>query len=62
MTSVPDARWKNNIKGASDGKVDQRNIDGILKDTMKAYDNWVKNSQNKGKEFKYKIDNDDMDK
>lgn len=48
--------------GASDGKVDQRNIDRILKGPMKAYDKWIKNPQNKGKEFKYEINNDDMDK
>lgn len=24
---------------------------------MKAYDNWIKNPKNKGKEFRYEIDN-----
>lgn len=38
------------------GKVEQRNIDGILKDAMKAYDKWVQ--KNNGKIFKYEIDKD----
>ena len=36
--SVTDIGWENNIMGNSrTGKVEQRNIDGILKDSMKAY-------------------------
>ena len=37
------------------------NIDSIIKDSMKAYDNWIKNSKNKGKEFRYEIDNNTPD-
>ena len=44
------------------GKVEQGNIDGILKDSMKAYNNWIKNPKNKGKEFRYEIDKDTPDK
>ena len=45
------------------GKVEQGNIDGILKDSMKAYNNWIKNPKNKGKEFRFEIDKDvDPDK
>ena len=55
--SVPDKGWENNIMGNSkSGKVEQRNIDGILKDAMKAYDKWVQ--KNNGKTFKYEIDKD----
>ena len=55
--SVPDKGWENNIMGNSkSGKVEQRNIDGILKDAMKAYDKWVQ--KNNGKIFKYEIDKD----
>ena len=45
------------------GKVEQGNIYGILKDSMKAYNNWIKNLKNKGKEFRFEIDKDvDPDK
>ena len=44
------------------GKVEQGNIDGILKDSMKAYNNWIKNPKNKGKELRYEIDKDTPDK
>ena len=37
------------------GNVEQRNIDGILKDAMKAYETWSKDKNNAGKEFKYEI-------
>jgi RHS repeat-associated protein len=48
--------WEQNIMGNSQkGNVEQRNIDGILKDAMKAYEKWVQDPQNKGKEFKYEI-------
>ncbi len=41
--------WENNIMGDSQkGKVDQRNIDGVLKDALKAYDTWSKDKNNKG--------------
>ena len=61
--SVTDIGWENNIMGNSrTGKVEQRNIDGILKDSMKAYNNWIKNPKNKGKEFRYEIDKDTPDK
>ena len=61
-TSVIDTGWENNIMGNSHtGKVEQRNIDGILKDSMKAYDNWIKNPKNKGKNFRYEIDNNTPD-
>ena len=48
--------WEGNIMGESQtGKVEQRNIDGILKDAMKSYDKWIQNPKNKGKEFRYEI-------
>lgn len=31
------------------GKVEQGNIDGILKDSMKAYNNWIKNPKKQRK-------------
>jgi hypothetical protein len=40
------------------GKVEQRNIDGILKDAMKEYDKWIQNPKNEGKEFRYEINSD----
>jgi len=53
----PDKGWGNNIMGNSQsGKVEQRNIDGILQDAMKAYEAWSKDKDNAGKEFKYEID------
>ena len=60
--SIPDAGWENNIMGSPDGKVEQRNINGILKDSMKAYNNWIKKTKNKGKEFRYEINNYNPDK
>ncbi|MDR1763090.1 MAG: metallopeptidase family protein, partial [Dysgonamonadaceae bacterium] len=55
--------WEGNIMGESrTGKVEQRNIDGILKDAMKAYDKWIQNPKNEGKEFRYEINNSNMDK
>ncbi len=51
--------WEKNIMGDSqNGKVEQRNIDGILKDAMKSYDSWSKDKNNVGKEFKYEINVD----
>ncbi|HAL80860.1 MAG TPA: hypothetical protein DCO83_00385 [Mucilaginibacter sp.] len=51
-----DKGWENNIMGDSqNGKVDQRNIDGVLKDALKAYDTWSKDKNNKGKTFTYGI-------
>ena len=56
--TTPNRGWENNIMGDSkNGKVEQRNIDGILKDAMKAYDKWIQNPKNEGKEFKYEINN-----
>jgi RHS repeat-associated protein len=53
----PNKGWGTNIMGSSQkGKVEQRNIDGILGDAMKAYDNWSKDKNNAGKEFRYEID------
>lgn len=54
--SGPDEGWENNVMGDSKGQVDQRNIEGILQDAMKAYETWSKDKNNKGKEFKYEID------
>ncbi|WP_281232037.1 DUF6443 domain-containing protein [Flavobacterium gelatinilyticum] len=52
----PNSGWGSNImaKGPK-GKVQQRNIDGILLDAMKAYDEWSKDKNNKDKEFRYEI-------
>lgn len=53
----PDTGWGNNIMGDSkNGKVEQRNIDGVLQDAMKAYETWSKDKNNAGKEFRYEID------
>ena len=41
---------------SQNGKVDQRNINGILKDALKAYETWSKDKNNAGKEFRYEID------
>ncbi len=58
-----DKGWEKNIMGDSqNGKVDQRNIDGILQDAMKAYDVWSKDKNNAGKEFRYEINNSRPDK
>ncbi|SHM97339.1 RHS repeat domain-containing protein, partial [Flavobacterium chilense] len=49
--------WKGNIMArGSKGKVEQKNIDGILQDAMKAYENWSQDKNNEGKEFRYEID------
>ncbi|MGN6296513.1 MAG: RHS repeat domain-containing protein, partial [Ginsengibacter sp.] len=53
----PNKGWEKNIMGDSqNGKVEQRNIDGILQDAMKAYEVWSKDKNNAGKEFRYEID------
>ena len=44
------------------GKVEQRNIDGILQDAMKAYEVWSKDKNNAGKEFRYEIDTNNPSK
>jgi len=55
----PNKGWEKNIMGNSqNGKVEQRNIDGMLQDAMKAYDVWSQDKNNAGKEFKYEIDID----
>ena len=52
----PNKLWEKNIMGDSkNGNVEQRNVDGILKDAMKAYEVWSKDKNNAGKEFKYEI-------
>ena len=52
----PNKGWEINIMGSSQkGKVEQRNIDGILGDAMKAYQAWSQDKNNAGKEFKYEI-------
>ena len=52
----PNPGWENNIMGAFGGKVEQRNIDSIInKDVMKAYNKWISNPENAGKEFRYEI-------
>jgi hypothetical protein len=50
-----DSGWENNIMGSQNGKVEQRNIDGVQQDAMKAYETWSKDKNNAGKEFKYEI-------
>lgn len=51
--------WENNIMGDSmNGRVEQRNVDGILQDAIKAYEIWSKDKKNNGKEFKYEINID----
>lgn len=52
----PNKGWEKNIMGESQkGNVDQRNINGILQDAMKAYESWSKDKNNKDKEFRYEI-------
>jgi uncharacterized protein RhaS with RHS repeats len=52
----PNKGWENNIMGDSkNGIVEQRNVDGVLQDAMKAYDTWSKDKNNAGKEFRYEI-------
>ena len=52
----PNKGWENNIMGDSqNGKVEQRNIDAILQDAMKAYEIWIQDKNNAGKEFRYEI-------
>ena len=42
--------WENIIIGNSKkGMVEQRNIKGILKNAMKAYNKWILHGKNKGK-------------
>ena len=53
----PNKGWESNLMSSSqNGKVEQRNIDGILQDAMKAYESWSKDKNNVGKEFRYEID------
>ena len=48
--------WKGNIMGNSrTGTVEQKNIDGILYNAMKAYNIWIQNSKNEKEEFRYEI-------
>lgn len=59
----PNKGWENNIMGSSQkGKVEQRNIDGILGDAMKAYEVWLQDKNNVGKEFKYEINTNNPNK
>lgn len=43
---------------SQNGNVEQRKIQSILGDAMKAYDTSSKDKNNAGKEFKYKINID----
>lgn len=36
-------------------KVEQRNVDEIISDVVKAYEIWSKDKKNEGKEFKHEI-------
>jgi RHS repeat-associated protein len=59
----PNKGWETNIMGSSqNGKVEQRNIDGILGDAMKAYEVWSKDKNNAGKEFRYEINTSNPNK
>ena len=59
----PNKGWETNIMGNSqNGKVEQRNIDGILGDAMKAYEVWSKDKNNAGKEFRYEINTSNPNK
>lgn len=40
---------------SKNGQVEQRNIDAILADAMKAYEVWSQDKSNAGKDFKYEI-------
>ncbi|MCF2446941.1 RHS repeat-associated core domain-containing protein [Dyadobacter sp. CY345] len=59
----PHPGWGNNIMGDSQkGNADQRNINSIVGDAMKAYDTWSKDKNNAGKTFRYEINVDKPDK
>lgn len=59
----PNKGWENNILGNSqNGKVEQRNINGILQNALKAYEVWSKDKNNAGKEFRYEINTNNPDK
>jgi RHS repeat-associated protein len=51
LTSVPNAGWKGNIMASFNGKVEQRNIDGIVGNAVKDY-----NTQKSEKKFETSID------
>lgn len=42
---------------SKNGNVEQRNINGILKDAMQAYDEWIQSPKNESKTFRYEINN-----
>ena len=55
--------WKGNIMGESGtGKVEKRNINGIIGDAMKAYEAFQADKNNANKPFKYEIDTNNPDK
>jgi hypothetical protein len=59
----PNKGWENNIMGNSqNGKVEQRNIDGILHAAKEAYEIWSKDKNNEGKEFRYEINTNNPNK
>ncbi len=43
------------MANSKDGKVEQRNINDVLGDAMKAYNTWSQDEKNKGKKFTYEI-------
>lgn len=46
----------------AEGNVEQRNVQSIVGDAMKAYDTWSKDKNNAGKEFRYEINVDSTNK
>lgn len=62
-TKGVDSGWKGNIMGESaTGKVEQRNINGMISDAMKTYDKFQADKNNANKPFKYEINTNNPDK
>jgi len=55
----PDKGWENNMMAKSKGgKVEQRNINGIVEDAVKSHNEFLSEDGNPKEEFKYEIDVD----
>ncbi len=47
--------WEDNIMAVSHGKVEQKNVNSVVGDSVSAYNKAIKNGQDKSKEFKNEI-------
>ena len=54
--------WEGNVMSDSNGKVDQRNINGIVGDAVKGANKFQSDKSNAGKEYKHEIDIDNPKK